>query len=246
VKHPGTEKQEGALYAEAVTCTLSVGPKIKTEIPAQLIVVTCMNRITGEEGLPGPPGESRMKIARYFTICLLAFVLPSAWSQQSTKPVYQNEKAPIPERVRDLLGRMTLEEKVAQLQSGMNLPGMGMQAPTLFNKDQLNEALVKQTLGNGLGTYVFLDEFVGMSKGPREGAINRNLLQTWVMKNTRLGIPILFHGEALHGSAVKGATSFPQAIGLGSTWDPDLLKEMWLLSQKCNQHSFGRGSRAQQ
>lgn len=59
-----------------------------------------------------------MKIARYFMICLLAFVLPSVWSQQNTKQVYQNEKAPIPDRVRDLLGRMTLEEKVAQCSRG--------------------------------------------------------------------------------------------------------------------------------
>lgn len=47
------------------------------------------------------------------------------------------------------------------------------------------------------------------------------------MKNTRLGIPIMFHGEALHGAVRKGATSFPQAIALGSTWDPDLLEKMF-------------------
>jgi beta-glucosidase len=63
--------------------------------------------------------------------------------------------------------------------------------------------------------------------GPREGAENRNLLQAWVMKNTRLGIPVLFHGEALHGAATRDATSFPQAVGLGSTWDPELLTEMF-------------------
>jgi len=123
---------------------------------------------------------------------------------------------------------MTLEEKVAQLQSGVNMPSFGPQASSLFNKDQLNETAVKQTFGKGLGTYAFLDEFMSMNPGgPKEGAARRNLLQTWVMKNTRLGIPIMFHGEALHGSAVKGATAFPQAIALGSTWDPDLLKEMF-------------------
>ncbi len=168
-----------------------------------------------------------MKVTRYITICLLTFALQFSWSQQEDKPLYQDKNAPIPERVRDLLGRMTLEEKVAQLQSGMNMPAFGPATSSLFANDQLNEATVKQALSNGLGTYAFLDEFLGMSKGPREGAMKRNLLQTWVMKNTRLGIPILFHGEALHGSAVKGATSFPQAVGLGSTWDPDLLKEMF-------------------
>ena len=168
-----------------------------------------------------------MKFARCICIYLLTVVLQIAWSQQKAQPIYQNAKAPIPERVRDLIGRMTLEEKVAQLQSGMNMPAIGPNFPSLFSKDELNEALVRQTLGNGLGTYAFLDEFLSMNKGPKDGVMKRNLLQTWVMKNTRLGIPILFHGEALHGSAVKGATSFPQAVGLGSTWDPDLLKQMF-------------------
>lgn len=163
-----------------------------------------------------------------FTIGLLALGFGAGWSQQMPKPKYQNENTPIPERVRDLLARMTLEEKVAQLQSGVNMPSFGPQASSLFKKDQLNEVAVQQTLGKGLGTYAFLDEFMSMNPGgPKEGVERRNLLQTWVMKNTRLGIPILFHGEALHGSAVKGATAFPQAVALGSTWDPELLKEMF-------------------
>ena len=163
-----------------------------------------------------------MKLVRNIAICLLALALPNARSQQKPRPIYQNEKVPIPERVHDLLGRMTIEEKVLQLQSGVNMPAFGPQASGLFNKDQLNEPMVKKTLGNGLGTYAFLDEFIGMSAGgPREEAARRNLLQAWVMENTRLAIPIMFHGEALHGSAVKGATSFPAAVGLGSTWDPE-------------------------
>ena len=164
----------------------------------------------------------------FLTLGLLVLGIHAGWAQQTSKSTYRNEKAPIPERVRDLLGKMTLEEKVAQLQSGVNMPSFGPQASSLFSKDQLNEAAVKQSLGNGLGTYAFLDEFMSMNLGgPKEGAEKRNLLQSWVMKNTRLGIPIMFHGEALHGSVVKGATSFPQAIALGSTWDPDLLKEMF-------------------
>jgi beta-glucosidase len=163
-----------------------------------------------------------------FAVVLLVLGLNAGRAQQTPKSTYQNEKAPIPERVRDLLGKMTLEEKVAQLQSGVNMPAFGPQASALFKKDQLNEEMLKQSLGKGLGTYAFLDEFMSMNAGgPKESVEKRNLLQTWVMKNTRLGIPIMFHGEALHGSAVKGATSFPQAIALGSTWDPDLLKEMF-------------------
>ena len=161
------------------------------------------------------------------TMCLLAILMPAAFSQQSAKLMYQNESASVPERVQDLLSRMTLEEKVAQLQSSVNQPALGSTSSSFFSKDEINEVVVKKALGNGLGTYAFLDEFLGMSKGPREEVLKRNLLQTWVIKNTRLGIPILFHGEALHGSAVVGATAFPQAVALGSTWDPNLLKEVF-------------------
>ena len=163
-----------------------------------------------------------------FAIVLLALGAGAGSTQQTPKAKYQNQDAPIPERVRDLLGRMTLEEKVAQLQSAVNMPSFGPQASSLFKRDQLNEDVAKQILGKGLGSYSFLDEFMSMNAGgPKDGAEKRNLLQAWVMKNTRLGIPILFHGEALHGAAVKGATAFPQAVALGSTWDPDLLKEMF-------------------
>jgi beta-glucosidase len=144
-------------------------------------------------------------------------------AQKGNEPAYKDAKVPVQQRVHDLLGRMTLEEKVAQLQSQWTLPGIG---PAFFQKDKLNESAAKQMLANGLGTMSFLDEFMGMSTGgPREGAERRNLL----LKNTRLGIPIMFHGEALHGPAIRGGTAFPQAVGLGSTWDPDLLKEMFTM-----------------
>src|SRR5690606_702432 len=50
--------------------------------------------------------------------------------------------------------------------------------------------------------------------------------ERWAMEETRLGIPILFHEESLHGFAARDATTFPQAIGLASSWDPDLVREV--------------------
>jgi beta-glucosidase len=166
-----------------------------------------------------------MKFADRLAFFVLVIAATAGWAQQGNVPVYKDPKAPVAQRVHDLLGRMTLEEKVAQLQSQWTLPGIG---PAYFQKDKLNESAVKPMLANGLGTMSFLDEFMGMSAGgPREGAERRNLLQNWALKNTRLGIPIMFHGEALHGPAIKGGTAFPQAVALGSTWDPDLLREMF-------------------
>ncbi|HXJ89802.1 MAG TPA: glycoside hydrolase family 3 N-terminal domain-containing protein [Candidatus Binatia bacterium] len=171
-----------------------------------------------------------MKRALLLVLCWLAIFSNVGWSQEAAKALYKDPKAPIPDRVRDLLGRMTVEEKVAQLESGWTLPPFGtFQVPSPIEGDHVNEAMAKKIAGNGLGTYAFLDEFLGTGgpHNPRLSAQHRNLLQSWVIKNTRLGIPILFHGEALHGAVTTGATSFPAAVALGSTWDPELLGKMF-------------------
>lgn len=180
------------------------------------------------------PGRAKTLLTVAACLCL-----GPAFSGQEPKPVYKDPSTPIPDRVHDLLGKMTVEEKVAQLESGWTMPGgTGMAATSLFNKREVNEAQAKKLAGNGLGTYAFLDEFTsaGDTKDPRSGAQRRNTLQAWVLKNTRLGIPIMFHGEALHGAVRPGATSFPEAVGLGSTWDPDLLQQVFTVA--------GRESRA--
>ncbi len=169
-------------------------------------------------------------MVRYCTVLGLMLTLngSSLSGQSSSAVVYRNPEAPVDARVKDLLGRMTLEEKVAQLEGAINrkaIAGPPVTSPIV--NGVLNESLVKKTFEKGLGTFAFLDEFNGLSGDAHEAAEHRNLLQAWVLKNTRLGIPILFHGEALHGAVIKGATSFPQAVGLGSTWDPSLLQQMF-------------------
>src|SRR5262249_9398933 len=85
----------------------------------------------------------------------------------------------------------------------------------------------KITLKNGLGQVSRPSENPGGNSGPREMAELTNAIQKWLKENTRLGIPILFHEECLHGHAAPKATSFPQAIALASTWDPALLHEVF-------------------
>ena len=121
---------------------------------------------------------------------------------------------------------MTLEEKIAQLESASSLPSF-VPVPGVFKGETINVEKAKAILGNGIGTYAFIGDFAGEAGTPQEGAKKRNLLQHWVIENTRLGIPVLFHGEALHGAVFRGATTFPEAVGLGSTWDPQLIHEMF-------------------
>lgn len=157
-----------------------------------------------------------MKKVVLCVLCLFPILGPRALPQEGEKAPYKDPNAAIPDRVRDLMGRMTVEEKVAQLESGWDLPAIGsFKFPSVFDQDHIDEAMAKKMAGNGLGTYVLLGDFMqsGKLSSPREGAHRRNLLQSWIMKNTRLGIPILFHGEALHGAVTPGATSFPEAVG---------------------------------
>jgi len=154
----------------------------------------------------------------------------SLWisGQQPSYVPYKDPNAPVETRVNDLLSRMTLEEKVAQLECAINKSSFpGLHSESAIEQDRLNDDFARKTFANGLGTYGFLDEFNGLAGDALEGAKNRNLIQHWMINNTRLGIPVIFHGEALHGAVIKGATSFPQAVGLGSTWDPQLVQQMF-------------------
>jgi beta-glucosidase len=149
-------------------------------------------------------------------------------AQAPDRPLYRDEQAPVAARVQDLLGRMSLEEKVAQLQSRVATTAFGRRKiPSPLKDGKIDTAYTQQFLAHGLGTFVFLDDFLGTSGSASQGVADRNLLQKWVVENTRLGIPVLFHGEALHGAVVRGGTVFPQAVALASTWDPALLREVY-------------------
>ena len=124
---------------------------------------------------------------------------------------YRNPKLPIEQRAADLLSRMTLEEKVEQLRGGRTSI-YGIVDPTgKFTDESIH--------GNFRQIY---DMHSRMS--PHDQAVYRNALQRYAVEKTRLGIPQIFQDEALHGYTAEGATSFPQAIALGSTWDPELIQ----------------------
>jgi beta-glucosidase len=140
------------------------------------------------------------------------------------RPLYKDAKAPLELRVADLLARMTLEEKVAQL------VGIWDQTAKIQgDKGVFDPAKAKPVLGNGLGQVSRPSEIKGSPGGrrePREHAVFTNALQKWVVENTRLGIPVMFHEEAVHGFVAPKATNFPVPIALASTWDPALLERI--------------------
>jgi beta-glucosidase len=136
---------------------------------------------------------------------------------QNPEAPYRNSSLPVESRVADLLNRMTLDEKIAQMSI------FQMQTNVLPNETvELDETTQKQ-LANGVGAL----GRPGLHLSARATALSTNAIQKYLREHTRLGIPAFFVDEALHGLMAHGCTSFPQAIGLASTWDPELVQEVF-------------------
>jgi beta-xylosidase len=152
-----------------------------------------------------------MRTASLLLVCLLA--APAA-RPQTPPPPYKDPSRPLEERVRDLLGRMTLEEKVDQIKGGRPLEQGVVDPSGRFTEANLEEFLQQRRRHDHRLT-------------TRDLAELNNALQRHRLEKSRLGIPSLMFGEGLHGFMSYGATSFPQAIALASTWDPDFVKQVF-------------------
>ena len=166
-----------------------------------------------------------MSLRRFAVLFINALLTALPCLAQPSAPPYKNPALPIAARVKDLLKRMTLEEKVAQLESTWQNHGQNLAPEDYFvdEKGVLDEAKAKRLLKNGLGQVSRPSE----GRAPAEMAEFTNRLQHIAIENSRLGIPLMFHEECLHGLVALGATSYPQAIGLAATWDEALLKRVF-------------------
>ena len=144
------------------------------------------------------------------------------------KPLpYQNPELPAAKRVQDLLGRMTLEEKAAQM-----LCVWQTKAEMLVDADgnfDLRKAKAAFKQGHGLGQ-VGRPSDAGKGKDARGMAELTNAIQQFFIENSRLGIPVVFHEECLHGHAAIAGTSFPQPIALGATFNLELVESLFAMA----------------
>src|SRR5580704_551125 len=145
-----------------------------------------------------------MKLSSLARLTLAAFLALLACgpiflrSQAQDVPPYRNPKLAIEQRLADLLSRMTLEEKVAQIEGVWENSAFMRTPESRFVDDK--GALLPDHAG------ILLKDAIGqlsrpseVSHGPREEAEFTNALQKWMKENTRLGIPVMFHDECLHG-----------------------------------------------
>jgi beta-xylosidase len=137
---------------------------------------------------------------------------------------YQDSQLPIAERVSDLLGRMTLAEKIGQTYAHWLL--LSPDGNHRIRTDAFAQAAttddLKEKLRLGVGQ---ITRPLGSHPvNPKEGVRALNALQRFLMNETRLGIPAMSHEECLVGLMIKGATLFPSALNYGSTWNPELIQ----------------------
>jgi beta-glucosidase len=132
------------------------------------------------------------------------------------KEGYRDASRPLEERVEDLLERMSLDEKLAQLGC--------VWSTYLIEDDAFSEARAGRLLGDGIGHVTRVGGATGLR--PREIAAFTNTIQRFLADRTRLGIPAIVHEESCAGLTARDATQFPQAIGLACTWNPALAEAM--------------------
>jgi beta-glucosidase len=186
----------------------------------------------------------RVKPVRLAIVCLMTTAATGTLVAQTRvdraasaqRMPYKDASQPVAARVEDLLRRMTLEEKVAQM--------IGIWEKKSDIQDAKGDFSTQKALRafpNGLGQITRPSDKRGVTvsnnaAGVAADAVNRtaqetadyiNAAQRWAAEQTRLGIPMIMHEEALHGYVARGATSFPQAIALASSWDPSLVERVF-------------------
>jgi beta-glucosidase len=134
----------------------------------------------------------------------------------SVEPAYRDSARAIEERVEDLLGRMTRDEKAAQLGSAWVFQ--------LADGGHLSAERAADLLRDGLGHVTRISG--ASSLDAERSALLANAIQKYLVEKTRLGVPAIVHEEICSGLMAREATVFPQAIGLASTWDPQLARAL--------------------
>lgn len=155
-------------------------------------------------------------------------------SSSAKQPPYRNPALTVAARVKDLLQRMTLEEKAAQMMC------VWQQKAKKLVDEQGNFDLAKAKEafkdGCGIGQVGRPSDAGAPFSAPEHGRNARqmaeltNAIQKFFIENSRLGIPVIFHEECLHGHAAKDGTSFSQPIGLGATFNPALVERLYAMT----------------
>ena len=163
-------------------------------------------------------------------LLLAAFTAITMSCGGDKSPVYKDANQPTDARVKDLLARMTPEEKIGQLICPLGWPMYEKVSADSVEITPLYRNFV-DSLGGGMLWAAFRADpwtrkTLETGLNPALAAKTYNKLQKYSIEHSRLGIPIILAEEAPHGHMAIGTTVFPTSIGLASTWDPALMEEV--------------------
>lgn len=182
-----------------------------------------------------------MSFSHFAWICVgagcavVAAAQPIDFNKNGTVDPYEDPAVPLERRVEDLLSRMTLEEKTCQTATLYGYPRVLMDAePT----PEWKTRIWKDGIGNideHCNGYADGKNKARVLKGPPSviaEALNKT--QRWFVEETRLGVPCEFTNEGLRGPCISHGTSFPSELGLGCTWDRELIAEVGRITAREN------------
>lgn len=175
----------------------------------------------------------RIALALALTSTLILSLMPTniVVQAQTQNFPYKNPQLSIDERVKDLLARMTTEEKVAQMMClWMEKPNDNSRVAkeNLPFGGEFSPELARQKMPNGIGQFARQREM----PDARRSAEYANAVQKWLFENTRLQIPVVFHDEILHGNMAAGSTVFPTPLSMASSWDTDLISRVFTVAAR--------------
>ncbi len=139
-------------------------------------------------------------------------------------PVYLDPRRPVDARVADLMGRMTLAEKLGQIRY-LNGAAAGMDEGRPYTADAL-PADLRTALAGGLGNLFYR---IRARDSAAVTAANCNAMQAVIRRDSRLKIPLLIATEALQGVMIDDATATPSPLALAASWQPSLVRELYAM-----------------
>lgn len=146
---------------------------------------------------------------------ILLVTMVSCAAENETDPAlmtaYSNDE--IDDQVEGLLSQMTLAEKLAQIE--------GIRPKDIMVDGKFSIEKCRELIPHGIGHFCQFSS--GLAMSPEELRDFVRQVQNYLMNETKLGLPAIFHEEAITGFATQGATTFPQQIGMGCTWNPELI-----------------------
>lgn len=148
-----------------------------------------------------------------YTLCLLALLLTTSLSARETQPLYRNPQATPEARTEDLLRRMTLAEKIAQMQ---HIHFGHFDSDGRFDPEKLRRSTDGLSRGCAEAFPYSAEQYL----------LTMMEIQREMRENTRLGIPVFPVLEGLHGVVQNGCTIFPQSIAVAATFDPGYAEAM--------------------